>query len=222
MQGQTSVLAAEDSNTKIKQLARAITVSVQVGDNRGSGVLIAKAGQTYTVVTNAHVINGGDSYRIQTPDGKIHSAKLQYQGDSFAKDDLALLQFQAADTYSIANLGNSATLSENQAIFVVGFPSESEQLSISNGKISLVAEKPLVGGYQIGFGSETKQGMSGGALLNDKGELIGILGQGNAAITNNAYTYQDGSHPSIQTLAQMRSSSFAVPITRVGGRSPPR
>lgn len=215
-QRHTSVLAAEDVSIKIKQLARAITVTVQVGENRGSGVLIAKAGQTYTVVTNAHVINGSDSYLIQTPDGKIHSAKLQYEGDSFTKDDLALLQFQATDTYSIANLGNSATLSDNQGIFIVGFPSESEQLSISSGKISQIAEKPLVGGYQIGFGSETKQGMSGGALLNNKGELIGILGQGNAAITDNAYTYQDGSRPNAQTIAQMRSSSFAIPITRVG------
>jgi tetratricopeptide (TPR) repeat protein len=214
---QTAVLAAEDTKTtKIKQLARANTVRVQVGDGLASGVLIAKAGQTYTVVTNAHVVNRGDSYRIQTSDGKIHSAKLQYQGESFAKDDLALLQFQTADTYSIANLGNSATLSKNQNVFVVGFPYESEELSISNSKISLVAEKPLVGGYQIGFGSETKQGMSGGALLNDKGELIGILGQGNMAVIDDAYTYQDGSRPSAQTREQMRFSSFAIPISRVG------
>jgi tetratricopeptide (TPR) repeat protein/S1-C subfamily serine protease len=214
-QQQTSVLAAEDSNAKIKQLARAITVIVRVGERQATGVLIAKAGQTYSVVTNAHLVDGSNSYSIQTPDGKIHSANLPYKKDFFAKDDLALLQFQTADTYSVANLGNSATVSK-QTIFVVAFPSESEQLSIKKSKISLVAEKPLVGGYQIGFGSDTKEGMSGGALLNNKGELIGILGQGNAAITDNAYTYQDGSRPNAQTLAQMRTSSFAIPITNVG------
>lgn len=213
--GVASVVAAELSPEKLKQLALAITVAVEVEGSRGSGILIAKKGQTYTVVTNAHVVNRGKVYRIQTSDRKIHTAQLKIKGDSFAGNDLALLEFQASDHYAIAKLGNAAPLSEKETVYAAGYPFESGTFTFNSGNISLLPDKPLVGGYQIGFTSETQQGMSGGPLLNNKGETIGVLGQNAAAILNDAYVYQDGSLPNEQQIRQMRESSFAIPIATV-------
>lgn len=213
--GFASAASAEIATEKLKQLALAITVTVEVEGSRGSGILIAKEGRTYTVVTNAHVVSRGSAYRIQTSDRKVHTAKLKTKGDSFAGNDLALLEFQAPDNYTIAKLGNAAPLAEKETVYAAGYPFESETLTFSSGNISLLPNKPLVGGYQIGFTSETRQGMSGGPLLNTKGEAIGVLGQNAAAILNDAYVYQDGSRPNEQQVRQMRESSFAIPIATV-------
>jgi S1-C subfamily serine protease len=61
--------------TSPESIARQITVRVLVGDQRSSGTIIAKRGNRYTVLTNAHVTNKGNSYRITTPDGKTYPAK---------------------------------------------------------------------------------------------------------------------------------------------------
>jgi tetratricopeptide (TPR) repeat protein/S1-C subfamily serine protease len=208
------------SSEQIRQLANKITVKVLVNEAQGSGVLIAKDGQTYTVITNQHVIDRGQFYRIQTPDGELYQATLKQQDNSISEQDLALLQFKSDRDYTVATFGDSKTLSSEQAIFAAGFPNESRQLAFNNGTISAIAEKPLVGGYQIGFNSETQQGMSGGALLDEQGKVIGILGQNAAAILNGAYTYQDGSLPNEKTIQQMRQSSFAIPVATLANVIP--
>ena len=90
------------------------------------------------------------------------------------------------------------------------FPYDSLQLTFSEGKISLISPKTLLGGYQIGFTNLTQQGMSGGVLLNQNGQLIGILGKGNAILAN-AYEYQDGTTPDEATRKQLQQMSFAIP-----------
>jgi S1-C subfamily serine protease len=205
-------VAVDFSPEQVSQLARSITVKVHADDSRGSGILIAKNGSTYLVITNAHVVDRGASYRITTPDGKVHTAKLKTKGDSWTGNDLALLQFHSSQQYAIAQIGDSAALSPSDRVFAAGFPEQNEQLAIANSNISLVADKPLVGGYRIGFTSQTQQGMSGGPLLNAEGKVIGVLGQGNVAILDTVYTYQDGSRPGKSVIGQMRNSSFAIPI----------
>jgi S1-C subfamily serine protease len=112
----------------------------------------------------------------------LTNAFLRSKGDSWTGNDLAILEFQAPNNYAIATLGDSSAAFKNEKVFAAGFPHESDQYTFSSGNISLIAEKPLIGGYQIGFNNQTQQGMSGGPLLNEKGEVIGILGQGNVAI----------------------------------------
>jgi S1-C subfamily serine protease len=191
-----SVLAAGEISTEsIQKTAFAITVKTIVGSGddstSGSGILIAKSGNIYTVVTNAHVI--GDekySFQIKTFDGKTHYAELKsIKSDRSGQKDLALLQFQATEKYTPASLGDSKQVTPNQPVFASGFADNEAELTFNSGKIGQISQKPLMGGYQIGFTNSTKQGMSGGALLNDRGKVIGILGMGAAAILDNAYTY---------------------------------
>ncbi|WP_235115361.1 serine protease [Desmonostoc muscorum] len=216
----TSVLANNSlSPEQIRQLAQAVTVKVLSTNKGGSGVLISKQGQTYTILTNAHVINNKESHKIQTPDGKIHTATVISRGNSLTGNDLAVLQFQAKENYQTLPLTNTE-IAENQPVFAAGFPDDSKELVISSGKISLLSKQPLVGGYQIGYTNEVRQGMSGGALLNQLGQLIGINGLTSNAILNEAYSYQDGTRPSAEQLQQLRQLSFAVPIQTLAKVAP--
>jgi S1-C subfamily serine protease len=209
-------LAAQEITKELitQKTASAITVKVNVDSSSGSGILIAQEGNAYTVVTNAHVISRGDNYQITTVDGKTHQATLKKNNQS-NKDDLALLQFQADEKYTLASLGDAKQLTPNQSVYAVGFADNEAQLTFTSGKIEQISQKPLVGGYQIGFTNTTKQGMSGGALLNEEGKVIGILGLGAGAILDNAYLYADNSRPDAQMLEQLRANSFAVPVTQI-------
>ncbi|MEM8780121.1 MAG: trypsin-like peptidase domain-containing protein, partial [Cyanobacteria bacterium P01_G01_bin.49] len=198
----------------LKKTAQNITVRVYAGDNSGSGVLIEKNGSTYTVITNAHVVKPGTSYRIQTPDGMTHTATLQTAEDALTGNDLALLQFDSTNRYNLATFASSDSLKPDQTVLAAGFPYNSSQLSINEGSITLITPKPMTGGYQIGFTNATEQGMSGGVLLNQKGQLIGIIGKGNA-IFSEAYAYQDGTSPDENLLQEMQQANFAIPVEPV-------
>ncbi|PSB26669.1 serine protease [Chlorogloea sp. CCALA 695] len=205
-------LARSLSPTQIRQLAQAITVKVLTNRELGSGILIAKQGTNYTVLTNAHVLNAKGNYRLQTPDGIIYSALVINKGNSLQGNDLAILQFSSPKNYRIVTLATTTTKAENQSVYAAGFSIDSQQLLITTGKISLIAPKPLAGGYQLGYTNQIKQGMSGGPLLNQSGELIGVNGLLNNAILNDTYTYLDGSSPTNEVRQQLRQLSFAVPI----------
>ena len=199
---------------RLRKIAEAITVKVQVGDTSGSGTIIKQQGQVYTILTNAHVASRGDSYTIQTPDGETHTATLKATGDSF-NTDLAFLEFFSPNAYDVASLNLSPNLSSEQTVYLAGFPYNQSNLTFTDGNISLISTQPFKGGYQIGFTNQTKQGMSGGALLDKDGKVIGIFGLGKSAILNTAYTYQDGTMPEDITLQRIRQANFAVPIDSI-------
>jgi S1-C subfamily serine protease len=167
--------------TSPETIARQITVRVYVGDRRSSGTIIAKRGHRYTILTNAHVTNKGNTYRITTPDGKSYPASCAQplkQGLCTAdkKNDLALLEFTSNYNYTVPTWGDSRSLTPGDPVYSAGFPFEQKALQIDTGKIDIQVSKPLKDGYQIGFNSITAQGMSGGSLLNARGQLIGIIG----------------------------------------------
>ncbi|MBP5972654.1 tetratricopeptide repeat protein [Brasilonema sp. CT11] len=217
----TSILA---NNTltleKLRQLAQAVTVKVFSNNKGGSGVLISRQGRTYTILTNAHVVSTKGTHNIQTPDGKTHKATVISRGDSLSGNDLAVLQFQAQENYQIVTLATNSNLSENQEVLAAGFPDDSKELVITNGKISLLSPQPLIGGYQIGYTNEIRQGMSGGTLLNQEGKLIGINGLHNNAILNETYTYQNGTIPNAEEIQRLKKFSFAVPIQTLAKVAP--
>lgn len=208
----TSEVAQSSGINPIRQLAQGVTVQIISPNSRGSGVIIARKGNIYTIITNAHVIDNPESYQIQTPDGQKHSVTIISRGNSLEGNDLAILEFQSANPYQVVPLAANPNLSPNQPIFATGFPHDSTELVITQGKITLLSPKPFVGGYQVGYDVEIKPGMSGGALLNQNGELIGINGLTPYPILEDAYTYQDGSRPNNQQIKNYQQVSFAVPI----------
>ncbi|MFM6613180.1 MAG: serine protease, partial [Dolichospermum sp.] len=113
-----------------------------------------------------------ESYRIQTPDGKIYPATVIKQKPQYLKNqDVALFQFQSTVKYTIATLVTSATIAVNQKIVAAGFVSDSAKLVFTQGEISLLPDKSFQGGYRIGYSNKIQPGMSGGPILNYQGEV---------------------------------------------------
>jgi tetratricopeptide (TPR) repeat protein len=208
--------AGQQASTKVNRIAKDITVRVTSGTNGGSGVLIAKKGNTYLVLTNAHVTRRATQFEVQAPDGQKYTAKT-IDGGFDRKYDLALLAFTSSKQYELANLGNPGILKPNDRnIYSAGFPFDSKDLRISPGAITQLSDIPFDNGTQIGYeiakGEKgVRQGMSGGPIFDAGGVFLGINTIGAAPILPN-YTYNDGSKPQAKLVAKYREANWGVPV----------
>ncbi|MDZ8091576.1 MAG: tetratricopeptide repeat protein [Nostoc sp. DedQUE05] len=201
------------SDKQLQTLAKRITVRVIGDNNGGSGTLLAKKGNTYLVVTNSHVVRGVNSISLQTSDGKIYPAQ-PLKNANFKKFDLALLQFKTNQNYCLTEVANYIiTDTDNKLVLAAGYSSEKGQIVFRPGQVQQILERPLKEGYQIGYSSDIEQGMSGGAILNSVGQLIGINGRSAYPILNTGYVYPDGSRPTEEEIKQMRKFSWGIPIS---------
>lgn len=200
---------------KLTTLAKSITVRVLLGDNWGSGILVHRQGETYTVLTNQHVITAGNHYQIETPDGRIYRA-TQFQDISLSDFDLGLLQFTSQENYTLASISPKMPLVES-LIFASGYPirddpSQSENFVFISGQIALIPTQAIQGGYKIGCTTAIAKGMSGGPLLNTKGEVVGINGMHQYPLWGNPYIFLDGTVPDVEERKQMSMYSWAIPM----------
>jgi S1-C subfamily serine protease len=204
------------TTTTAQQIAASITVRIQVGQSGGSGVIIGKKGNTYLVLTNAHVIRDPSSISIKTPDGQNHTAQ-KVKNTQVGNFDLALLEFTSSRSYQQArfkNFGNGqAALNEGREVFAAGFPHDSNALRVVEGEISQLPQEAFVNGTQIGYitKGDLKQGMSGGPIFDSFGNLIGI----NSTLARpviDSYTYADGTKAPKDKIAEYRKANWSVPI----------
>lgn len=112
--------------------AKAKNMSVRIDSSsgsNGSGVLIAKEGQTYTVLTANHVVcetaNGSppcpaQRYSVVTPDGQTHPINANTIQNQEGVD-LAIFQFQSEADFEIATFGDYNPKTDDE-VFVAGFP----------------------------------------------------------------------------------------------------
>ncbi|WP_017720557.1 S1 family peptidase [Kamptonema formosum] len=199
-------VAAPLSEEELQKLAASITVKVLAKNGAGSGTLIGKQKGVYTVLTNQHVLTPGQPYSIGTPDGKTHTALVVKNAD-FQGKDLVLLEFRAAEEYAVAALGHRRSFAVGDKVLAAEFPFDSDRPIVSAGKIELLPDKALRGGYRIGYTNDIQQGMSGGPVLNYFGEVTGINGMSAFPILADAYRFEDGSRPSEAQLQQMNRLS---------------
>jgi hypothetical protein len=82
----------------------------------------------------------------------------------------------------------------------------------TSGKISLLLDRALAGGYQIGYTNEVHKGMSGAPLLNIYGEVLGINSLRPDPLWDTPEVYQDGGQPEAHLQEIITRSSMAVPI----------
>lgn len=204
--------------SSLPKIARGITVEIQDSEFLGTGFLVKKKGDLYIIATNAHVVRAAKPpYRIKTVDGKVHSASLVVN-QNFAAFDLALLQFRSTDkNYQIANLGTSPGAEE--PVYAAGFVSGSDDLDaeitdfkLTDGKVSLVLNKALEGGYQVGYTNQIEKGMSGGPLLNDRGEVVGVNGKHAYPLWEIPNRYEDGTETCQDLSQKINGFSWAIPV----------
>ncbi len=213
---QTDPLDESLSPQEVQQKAKKITVRITSEKNGGSGVLIAKKGSTYLVLTNAHVARGTTQFQIQAPDGQKYTAK-KIDGGFDNKYDLALLQFSSKTKYALADLTDVASpLAPERTIYSAGFPFDSKDIRITSGQVTQLSDIPFDDGTQIGYTIDKgkkgiRQGMSGGAILDGRGKFLGINTLSNAPILPN-YTYNDGSKPLPKLVARYQQANWGVPV----------
>lgn len=171
--------AAQDASA-VARIAKAITVRIE-GATQGSGVIVKKKGNRYTVLTAWHVVSGnrpGEELAITTLDKKQH---LLDQGsiERLGQIDMAVLTFSSRAAYKVASIGNVKQVNYDDKVYVAGFPlSNSQNLRYEVGDVVANAEVGIDQGYQLLYDNKTEAGMSGGVLLNSNGELIGLHGRG--------------------------------------------
>lgn len=202
------------SPDQISGIAKQVTVLIE-GQNPGSGVIIKRAGNTYTVLTAFHVVATPDEYDVVTPTDQRY--KLDYQTvQRLPGVDLAILEFKSDQTYKVADVGNSAQIQEGKPIYVAGFPMPTQAINLSiyrftEGRLTANSSKPLADGYALVYNNSTRPGMSGGPVLDDRGALVGIHGRSDAQQEGNVYFKND-------TNLGIPIDTFSTMAPRVGVR----
>ena len=187
---------------QVNGIAREITVLIPSEDDgaegivrqNGSGAIIAREGNNYTVLTASHVlckdyeVNCKNYYyelQVVTHDGKKYSLNPN-SIRKLPEVDLVVFQFTSDRDYRLATLANYE-LADEQFIFASGWPDPKfvgkRERFFNVGKVLPKAISPLFKifppsfGYELIYTSVTYGGMSGGPVLDTEGRVIGIHGQ---------------------------------------------
>jgi tetratricopeptide (TPR) repeat protein len=178
-------VASAKSSVEIAKTARAITVLITEPDGVGSGVILQRQGDIYTVLTAAHVVKnkGKVDYKITAPDDRKYDIISSSIRSAPGSIDLAVVKFKSITNYPTAKLGNCNVLESGMDLYVGGFPGASKAITQSvfvfrEGKVSANSTKTFEKGYSLVYSNDTLPGMSGGAVLNSDGELVAIHGRG--------------------------------------------
>ena len=165
----------------------------------GSGVIISKDG---LIVTNNHVIEGAERLEVTLNDNRNFAATVV---GADPVTDLALIKIDAPADLHVIPMGDSEDLHVGEWVLAVGNPFgftstvTSGIVSAKARNISTTTQTPGNGGIEayIQTDAAVNRGNSGGALVNLRGELVGI---------NTAIYSQTGAYA---------GCSFAIPTTIV-------
>ncbi len=142
----------------------------------GSGVIVARSGDTLYVLTNNHVAGDADEIEVVLDDERVYEGSLVGSDELM---DLALVSFRTADDIPVASLGDSDALEVGDWVFAVGNPL-GFQSSVTAGIVSAKYRNAQPGSGTSGVTSYIQtdaainQGNSGGALVDMNGNVVGI------------------------------------------------
>ncbi len=205
----TQALTPEQVNLRAKQ----VTVRID-GANIGSGSIIQREGDIYTVLSNWHVMKNSGEYIIQTIDGRTHQVDPT-SIKQLPELDLAVFKFSSKQNYQLAEIGNSSRLNEGQNVYFTGYPGELRQEDNRYYRfftVNLVGILPTSteNGYSLIYNGEAFPGMSGGPVFDKNGLLVGIHGEANInAITGGTSNYAIPIDTYKQAIAKLESAPEA-------------
>ncbi len=158
-------------------------VYIEVPDGTGSGIVIADG----WILTNAQVVGRYLEVRLFTSAGEVADVPVH------ARDwlhDLALvgpIPGPAGEALSPLSLTSSEGVRVGEAVYLVGFPGEVEtepEATMTAGILSRRRRQPCLDVTFLQVDALIAGGQSGGALLDERGDLIGISGLGGFSESN--------------------------------------
>ena len=178
---------------KLNIKARQMTVRIENSGGNGSGVIVAREGNSYYVLTAKHVLQSPETnqkytnYQIITYDQDRRGVTSTVVAEGV---DLAVVKFESNNQYPVAQLGEYSQSSYNLA-FVGGFPGRDKintplwqwQLNPGfvvdreKGKLETQTNQSFSNGYDLIYSNISYGGMSGGPVFDVAGNVIGIHGR---------------------------------------------
>ena len=172
-----------------------ITASAQSGKSSGTGIVLSADGY---LITNHHVIENAQVIAVQTSDDR------QFQASIIGSDeasDLAVLKVDATDLQP-AEFGDSGKLAVGDRVVAIGDPLGAQlRGTMTSGIVSAINRDLTVNDRVMSLiqtDASINNGNSGGALINEYGQVVGIT---SAKLSGNAF----GS-------ATVEGMGFAIPI----------
>lgn len=170
--------AAALTPVEVYQKVGQSTVTVLATDARGNssmgtGILLTANGY---FITNAHVVSGAVSSLIALDTGKTYEAKLV----GYAPDqDIAVLQAVGAEGLIPAEFGDSDYCNVGETVYAIGNPlSLNLRATFTNGILSGLQRQMELDGRTLTMlqtNAAVNNGNSGGPLINEFGQVIGII-----------------------------------------------
>lgn len=153
----------------------------QSGNSSGSGIIVGETDEALLIATNNHVVEDADKLEVTFIDGTTASAIIKGTDEDM---DLAVIAVPISNltedtktAITVASLGDSTSLKLGEPVVAIGNALGYGQ-SVTNGIVSAL-DRELESddgttNYFIQTNAAINPGNSGGALLNIKGEVIGI------------------------------------------------
>ena len=148
-------------------------------EGSGTGIIIAQGDELY-IVTNHHVVDGATAVQVTFADGTVADATVK---GSDGEEDIAVLAVkfsgikeETLNNIRVATIGDSDALKGGEMVIAIGNAAGHGQ-SLTVGYVSAVDREVTIEGVPmrlIQTDAAINPGNSGGALLNAKGELVGI------------------------------------------------
>lgn len=177
-----------------------VVVMTQVGEEAmlGTGIIMTSDGY---ILTNAHVISGGEYCLVKLWNGLTYEAELVGMD---VEEDLAVLHAVDAMGLPAARFGSSDGCCVGDVVYAIGNPLGLElQGTLTDGIISAINRDVTIDGQVMTMIQTTaalNNGNSGGPLINDRGQVIGI-------------NTLKMSHTITEARAGVEGLGFAIPIS---------
>ena len=192
----TDGMAGEDIYKKVNPSVVSVISTTSEGTGSGSGVIMSKDGY---IITNNHVVDGAQSVSVQLSDGTSLDAEIIGTDE---QTDLAVIKVTPTSDLTAAEFGDSDELEPGEYAYAIGSPGGVQFANtITGGRISAINRDLTVNDRVmtlIQTDASINNGNSGGALINEYGQVVGIT---SAKLSGNAF----GS-------ATVEGMGFAIPI----------
>lgn len=186
--------------SRVYEQVNPAVVMIRGASNLGSGFIISADGY---VITNAHVARNQPAVlTVRMSDGKELPADVV--GFATGGVDLALLKINKSQKFPTVKLGNVSSIKVGDSAYAIGTPFlEKNQSTFTRGMVSGIRAD----GAKIQTDAAINEGNSGGPLVNDRGELIGVNTWG-----DEGYVYSLDRKVIIGTAAGNAGVNFAVSV----------